>query len=157
MLQLVEAKGAVVVVAHTELAMDEGHEVDIGVKRQFHVGSAIDVVLEYIPHTFLLEVEARHHLVVAAQGRLKLQLHTRHHGVDSLLVKGGEAHAQAAQEAVARMLGVMEIVGVVDDALDVALIVAHIHTCGKQIFFHIDDALQPMPSYVIARAMTRRR
>ena len=97
----------------------------------------MDGVVEDVAQTLLAHAELRDEDIVAAQRRLVLQVHASHHGVDALLVKAREAHAERREVEMARVLGVVEIVGIVHDALDVALVVANLHFCFKDIVrFH---------------------
>ncbi len=48
-------------------------------------------------------------------------------GIESFLVHLPEVHAETLEELVSCVLHVMLIVGVVDDALQVALVVAYLH------------------------------
>ena len=100
------------------------------------VGDAVDVVLKDIAYALFVKVEAREELVVAFQWPLELQLHPGHDSVHALFVQVGKAHAEGTEKAVTSMLGIVEIVGVVDDALDVAFVIAHLHTGFKEIRFH---------------------
>ena len=100
------------------------------------VGSTVDIVLKDIAHALLMKVEARAKLIVAFQWSLELQLHPCHDSVHTLFVQVGKAHAEGTEKAVARMFGIVEIVGVVDDTLDVAFVVAHLHTGFEEIRLH---------------------
>ena len=55
-------------------------------------------------------------------------------GVESIFVHLPEVHAQTLEELVARVLHIMLVVGVIDDALQVALVVAHLHLEGEKVF-----------------------
>ena len=129
-----EAEGAVVVLALAEASVDETDEFYGGTEREAAIGFAIDVVGEYVAQTFLLHVETRDERVVATQRCLVLQVHASHNGIYALLVQTSEAHAERREIEVACVLGVVEIVGIVDDALDVALIVANLHFGLENVF-----------------------
>ena len=57
--------------------------------------------------------------------------------IDTLLVHLSKRQSAMFQEEVARMLCVVQVVGVVDNTLDVALVVAHLHTGFINVFTHI--------------------
>jgi hypothetical protein len=57
-----------------------------------------------------------------------------HHGIYALLVHLGKAYAHALEKQVTGVLGVVQVVGVVYYALDVAFVVAHFHARFKDIF-----------------------
>ena len=128
-----ESEGFVILPAVCQLAVNEAHKVYHALEAELVVGGAVDVLLEYVAQPFLLYVEARDELVVASQRCFILQVHPCYHGVGAAPVHLGEAQSAPLQEQVARMLGVMQVVGVVYDALDVALIVADHHPRGENI------------------------
>ena len=75
-------------------------------------------------------------LVVAAQGCLKLQIHAGHNGIEAFFVHLGKRKTTRLQEQVTCMFGIVEVVGIVDNAFDVALVVANLHTGFKTVFAH---------------------
>lgn len=93
-------------------------------------------MMELISQSFLFHGQPGNKVVVAFQRHFIFQLHARHHGVYALIMELGEAHAQRFQEQVARVLRVVKIIGVVNDTLYVALVVADFHFCLKNIFHH---------------------
>ncbi len=99
---------------------------------QLVVGLTVDVVSEDVAQPFLSHVDARQHHVVAVEWGLELQVHPCHDWVHVFfLVQFGVANAKAVDEAVACVLCVVEVVGIVHDAFDVALVVAHLHARGE--------------------------
>ena len=122
--------------AFGEAAVDEADRLDGGADNGLVVGQAEDVLHENVFDALLAQGEARHETVAAAQRRFERHLQTRHDGIRALLVQGGEADALGTQKLVARMLDVVLVVGIVHDALQVALVVAHLHFQRKDIFFH---------------------
>ena len=72
--------------------------------------------------------------VGATQRDLISEVHPRHHGIHSLAVHFGKAQPAALQEEVARMLCVVQVVGVVYNSLDIAFVVADRHAGFKYIF-----------------------
>ena len=118
------------------MSVDEAYQRNLSAETDDLVGGAVDVLVEDVLHALLLNPEARDELVVAAQGGLVLQRHAGHHGVDALGVHLGEAQSAVLQEEVARVLRIVQVVGIVDDALDVALVVAHLHAGFKNVVSH---------------------
>ena len=53
-------------------------------------------------------------------------MHAGHHGVDAALVQLGKTDAARTQKLVAGVLGVVLVVGIIDNALEVALVVAYL-------------------------------
>ena len=74
--------------------------------------------------TLLLHVEFGDKLVTTPQGSLESHIDTCHYRVYPLLVQSGKADAGTQQKLMARMLQIMLIIGIIDDALQVAFIVA---------------------------------
>lgn len=122
--------------AFGQAAVHKADGFDGGADNRLVVGQAEDVLHENVFDALLAQGEARHETVATAQRRFEGHLQTRHYGIRALFVQGGETDALGAQELVARMLDVMLVVGIVYDALKVALVVAHLHFQRKDIFFH---------------------
>ena len=93
--------------------------------------------MEDILDTFLLKPQTRDELVITAQRDLILQIHACHNGVDTFLVHFSKRQSTLLQKQVACMLSIVEIVCIVDNALDVTFVVAHLHTGFKNVFIHI--------------------
>ena len=93
--------------------------------------------MEDIADALLTYPEAGEELVAAAERRLVVNRDASHDGDDVLLQHLGKAYACLEQEFVPRVLHVMLVVGIVDDALEVALIVANFHLQLVGVFFHI--------------------
>lgn len=70
--------------------------------------------------TLLLHVEFGDKLVTTPQGSLESHIDTCHYRVYPLLVQSGKADAGTQQKLMARMLQIMLIIGIIDDALQVA-------------------------------------
>jgi len=130
----VRLEGLVVFRGVGELAVDEADEFHGGAETELFVAGTVDVLIEQILDPVFLEVEAGDELIVAAQGNLVLEFHAVDNGIDALLVESSETDAQAAEEKMTGVLGVVQVVGIIHDALDVALIVAHLHTGFKDVF-----------------------
>ena len=122
--------------AFGQAAVHKADGFDGGADNGLVVGQAEDVLHENVFDALLAQGEARHETVATAQRRFEGHLQARHYGIRALFVQGGETDALGAQELVARMLDVMLVVGIVYDALKVALVVAHLHFQRKDIFFH---------------------
>ena len=75
--------------------------------------------------------QSRAVVVAAAQALLVGDGDLGDEGVKSIFVHLPEVHAQTLEELVARVLHIMLVVGVIDDALQVALVVAHLHLEGE--------------------------
>ena len=90
--------------------------------------------MEHILDALLGQVQSGDDDVIGTQGHLVLQLHTGHHGIDPLLVHLGEAQSALFQKEVARVLAIVDVLGIVDNAFDVTLIVAHFEARFKDIF-----------------------
>ena len=78
--------------------------------------------------------QSRAVMVSAAQALLVGDGDLGDEGVESIFVHLPEVHAQTLEELVARVLHIMLVVGVIDDALQVALVVAHLHLEGEKVF-----------------------
>ena len=75
--------------------------------------------------------ECRAVVVATAQALLIGDRYFGDEGIQAIFVHLAEVHAQALEELMSRMLHVVLVVGVVDDALQVALVVAHLHLEGE--------------------------
>ena len=114
-------------------AVNKAYKVNHSLEAQLVVGGAVDVLVKDVAQPFLLQVDARQKLVVTPQRRLELQIHPCHDGINAAAVHLGEAEPALLKEQMACMLGVMQVVGIVDNALDVALIVADHHPRSENI------------------------
>ena len=84
-------------------------------------------MLEDVFQTVLDHVEATLKFGVRRHGGLILHIDARHHCVDAAIVKFYETHALGEHEAMACVLHIVQVVGVVYDALYVTFIVPHRH------------------------------
>lgn len=89
------------------------------------VGQAVEVVIEHVFQSVFAQGYFRHKAVAASQGELELHFHTGHYGVDAAGVKVGKTDAAGAEELMPGVFGVVLVVGVVDNALQVAFVVAY--------------------------------
>ena len=87
--------------------------------------------------SIFLNIQLRHELLAAAQGCLERHCQSGHDRINSFVVQFRETQAYARQEFMTCMLDIMLIIGIVDNALKVAFIVAHLHLQFKYVFFHI--------------------
>ena len=117
-------------------AVDEAHQFDVSLEAQFVVVGAVDVLSEDVAQSLFAQVDARDEFIVAPQRSFKLQVHASHDGVGALLVHLGKTESALLQEQVSCVFCVMQLVGIVDDALDVTFIVANHHFGGKYVIFH---------------------
>ena len=81
---------------------------------------------EDVLYALFLQRKFRHEFVATAEGGLEVELHTGHNGIDTALVEFGKTHTTRTKKFVAGMLRIVLIVGIVDNALKVALIIAHL-------------------------------
>ena len=129
----IRSEGFVVVFAAGEASVDNTDEFRLGSETEFFVGSTIDVVVENIFDALLCQSETRHKLIIGSKRRLELHRHPRQHRIYALLVHLGKTQSALFQEQMAGVLTIVQVVGIVDNALDVALIVAHLHPRLKNI------------------------
>ena len=130
-------EGTVVVFAAGETAIDDTDQFCLCPKTEFIVRDTGDVVVEDVFDAFFRQSQSRHKFVVRSQGHLKLHGHPGQYGIDALLVHLSKTQSALLQEQVTGMLTIVQVVGIVDDALDVALIIAHLHPGFKNILlFH---------------------
>ena len=121
--------------------MEPDHSGSIALNGSFQtqtfVGGTIDVLMEHISHSLLLQPQSRVELIVTLQWCLVLQIHPRHDCIHSLAVHLGKAQSTFLQKEVPGVLHIVQVVGIVDDSLYVALIVAHFHLGLKYVFHNL--------------------
>ena len=98
-------------------------------------------MMEDVFQSLLLYPQTRHEFIVTSQWRLILQIHTSHHGIDAFLVHFGKTQSTMPEKEMTRMLNIVQIVGIVDDTLNVALVVANLHTGFKGVFVVLHSVL----------------
>ncbi len=103
----------------------------VALRQSFSSLGTEDVLMEDVSHALLLQPQAREEFIIALQRNLVLQVHSRHHGIHALIVHFGKAEAAFLQEEMAGMLHVVQIVGIVHDALNIALVIAHLHLSSQ--------------------------
>ena len=109
------------------LLVDDAHGFDLRLDNDLHVGQAVDVLVEHVLDAVLLDVELADELVAALERGLELHVEARYNSVGALLMELGEAHSVGKQKLMAGVLDVVLVVGVVNYALKVAFVVAHLH------------------------------
>ena len=57
-------------------------------------------------------------------------MHPRHHGINASRVKVGKAYPACAEKLVTGMFGVVLVVGIIDNALKVAFVIAYFKSDG---------------------------
>ena len=92
--------------------------------------------MENISHALLLQPQTREEFIIALQRNLILQVHSRHHSIHALVVHFGKAEAAFLQKEMAGMFHVVQIIGIVHDALNIALIISYFHLRLKYISAH---------------------
>ena len=130
-------KERIEVLAAREATLLDQHRVDHAPHGQRLVGEAVDVLLEYQLDALPPRVEARTETVPAPERMFELDFDARDERIPPLVVHPAEVLAQRFEEPVARMLHVMLVIGVVDHALQVAFIIAHLVFPCVQILLHI--------------------
>ena len=92
--------------------------------------------MENISYALLLQPQTREEFIIALQRNLVLQVHSRHHSIHAFVVHFGKAEAAFLQKEMAGMFHVVQIVGIVHDALNIALIIPYFHLRLKNISAH---------------------
>ena len=106
------------------------------------------MLVEDIADAVLLGPQTAYIFVVGPQRHLVGGLVAGHHHVDTLLVQLVEGHAAADDVKVARVLEIMLVIGIVDNALQVALVVAHTVPIFEDIFHGL---ITPRPAVLVCR------
>ena len=121
-----------------ETTVDDADGIDLGTDNDFVVGLAKDVLHENVLDTIFLYPEFGDEFVATFEWNLELHGESCHHTVDASLMEFGEADVVGKEKFVTCVFDVVLIVGVVDDALQVAFVVAHLEAQFVDIgcFFH---------------------
>jgi len=119
----------VVILAQCRAAMDERYQLELPAETELFVRCSVEIVGEDIPDALAAEAHAGVEFVVAAQRGDKPHAHSRHDGVGALSVQFREAYSAGVEEEMTGVLGIVHIVGIVDDTFDIALVVSH-HDLG---------------------------
>ena len=90
-------------------------------------------MMKHILNALLGQSKPRHKLIIWSEGRLKLHRHAGHHSVHTLLMHLRKTQAALLQKQMAGMFAIVQVIGIVHDTLDVALIIAHLHPRLKNI------------------------
>ena len=100
-------------------------------------GGFVDVLIEEIFHALASHVELAHKGVAAMQRGLIGYLYAAYDGVDTFVVHLLEGGTGRCQKFVARMFEIVQVVGIIDNALQVDLVIAYFEFEFKNIgFFH---------------------
>ena len=110
-----------------ETTIDDADGFNLGTNHDFVVGLAEDVLHENVLDTVFLYPKFGDEFVATFEWNLKLHGESCHDTVNASLMKFGETDVVGKEKFVTCMFDVMLIVGVVDDALEVAFVVAHLH------------------------------
>ena len=78
-------------------------------------------------------MKTRDEFIIALQGNLIGDIDAMHHGIDALTVHLCKTQSACFQEEMACVLHIVEVVGIVHDSLDIALIVAYLHAGFKDL------------------------
>lgn len=117
--------------------MDAANNGGSGTQTEGLVAHADEFLMEDIFESVFDQAEVGVELVGGSQGGFELHLEACHDGVYALCVEGFERTAARANELAAGVFGIMLIDGVVDDALEVALIVAYAQAKGVHRVLHM--------------------
>lgn len=115
-----------------EATVFETGDDDVGLEDGSAVGF-VDVLLEDKFGATALEVETADERVVGAERGQIVGIDVGEDGVDALTVHLGESDADLAAKLVASVLEIMEIVGIIYNALVVKLVVANLHINVERI------------------------
>ena len=119
-------KGGVDFVSTGECAVDDADAIDLCFDTLDTIGFAVDVLFKNITDPFAIDVEAGKKLLAATKGCTVIDGDTAYHDVNALVVKLLEADANALDELMTGDLKVVLIVGIVDNSLYVAFVVARL-------------------------------
>ena len=124
-----------------EATIDEADGIDVSTNDDFVVALAEDVLHENVLDTVFLYPKFGDEFVATLERNLKRQGESSHHTVDASLVKFGEADVVGKEKFVTCVFDVVLIVGIVDDALEVAFVVAHLHFEFVDVVCHENQGL----------------
>lgn len=95
-----------------------------------------NLLVKYILDTLFGHIELRAKFITAAKGCFVVQCHFRHDEVIAFCAHIGKAKADGEEEFVAGMLQIVLVVGIIDNALKVAFVVAYLHQEFITEIFH---------------------
>ena len=124
-----------------ETAVDDADGFDLGTNHDFVVALAEDVLHENVLDTVFLYPKFGDEFVATLEGNLELHGESRHDTVDASIVELGEADVVGKEKFVTCVFDVVLIVGVVDNALEVAFVVAHLHFEFVDVVCHENQGL----------------
>ena len=117
-------------------AVDDADTIDLCFDALDAVGLAVDVLLEDVADTFAVDVEAGKEFLTSAKRSTIVDGDTADHDIDALAMKFFEADADTLDKLVTSDLEIVLVVGVVDNSLDIAFVVARLQLEGVSIIFH---------------------
>ena len=103
---------------------------------KLHVGLAVNVLVENKSSAVSSDVQTRKESLLSVKRCLVFHRDFGHHHVQAFVVPFPEGLAFLLEPFVTGSLKIMLIVGVVDDALDVAFVVARLHFQSVEVVFH---------------------
>lgn len=106
--------------------IDDADAIDLGLDALDSVGLAVDILLENVTNTFSVDVETGKKLLSTAKRCTIVDGDTADHDINALTMKVFEADADTLDELVTGDLKVVLIVGIVDNSLYVAFVVARL-------------------------------
>ena len=132
----VSLKDAVIGRGTDEFAVMYAYALDGTLEAYLAVGHADNLLVEHALDAVACDIELGAELIAAAQRGLVVECHLGDDKVVTGSTHIGKAEADGEEELMTRVLQVVLVVGVVDDALEVAFVVAHLHEQFVAIFFH---------------------
>lgn len=106
--------------------IDDADTIDLGFDALDSVGLAVDILLENVTNTFAVDVETGKELLSTTKGRTIVDGDTADHDINALTMKVFETDADTLDELMTGDLKVVLIVGIVDNSLYVAFVVARL-------------------------------
>lgn len=119
-----------------ESAVDDANGIDLSTNAQLLVAGTEDVLHEDIADAFLLDPETAVEFITATKRHLELHGQTCHDTIDALIVKTCKTNTVTEQKLMTCVFDIMLIIGIVDNALEVALVIANLHAECVDIISH---------------------
>ena len=120
------SESGVYFVTSGEGPIDDADTIDLGFDALDSVGLAVDILLENVTNTFAVDVETGKELLSTTKGRTIVDGDTADHDINALTMKVFETDADTLDELMTGDLKVVLIVGIVDNSLYVAFVVARL-------------------------------
>ena len=122
----IRREGGIDFITASEGAIDYTYAIDLGFDALDAIGLTVDVLLKDVTNTFAVDVETRKELLTATEWRTVVDGDTADHDVDALAMKIFKTDTNTLDKLVTSDLEVVLIVGIVDNTLDVAFVVARL-------------------------------